>query len=172
MPKRNLTNRVTRERLLSSLVSLMLEKNFDDITVSEIADRAEVSRMAYYRNYSGKEEILESYLDEVMEAVLISNENRRDLKTVFRDLLVQLSRHSEVTSALNRAHLGDMMLARLSVMMGKLFAVSGRNPLAAEYSQDFLAGAFYNVYIKWIKNDMRESPVALAEMCEDMINRV
>ena len=56
--------------------------------------------------------------------------------------------------------------------MGKLFAKDGQSELAAEYTPGFLAGAFYNVYVTWVKNGMRESPVALAEMCDDMINRI
>ena len=38
------------------------------ITVSELTNEAGVSRMTYYRNYSSKDEILQSYLADIIES--------------------------------------------------------------------------------------------------------
>ncbi len=53
----NTTNRLVRKCIFTSLMQLMEKKDFQQITVTEITGRAGVSRMAYYRNYTSKEDI-------------------------------------------------------------------------------------------------------------------
>ena len=36
----------------------MNEKSFDDITISELTEKAGLARRTFYRNYSSKEEII------------------------------------------------------------------------------------------------------------------
>ena len=52
------TNRITKECIQSALIVLMSEKPFDKIAITEIVKRSGVSRTAFYRNFSSKEEVL------------------------------------------------------------------------------------------------------------------
>ena len=53
-------NAITRESIEISLLQLLEKKDLKKITISELVQRAGVSRAAFYRNYDSKEEILES----------------------------------------------------------------------------------------------------------------
>ena len=64
MKKNNL---FIKEYILQALLDLMKEKDFKDISITEITKKAGVSRMAYYRNYYYKEDILENYMTELLE---------------------------------------------------------------------------------------------------------
>ena len=57
------SNAITRESLEISLLQLLDKKDLKKITISELVERAGVSRAAFYRNYESKEELLE-YLEE------------------------------------------------------------------------------------------------------------
>jgi len=48
------SNALTKESIETALLALMKEKNFSSITITDIAKKAGVSRLAYYRNYSSK----------------------------------------------------------------------------------------------------------------------
>ena len=54
------SNAITRESLEISLLQLLDKKDLKKITISELVERAGVSRAAFYRNYESKEELLES----------------------------------------------------------------------------------------------------------------
>ena len=58
MGRKYAPNRVSRERMFHALAELTAEQPFSAITVTEIAERGETSRMAYYRNYQEKEDIV------------------------------------------------------------------------------------------------------------------
>ena len=52
------SNRMTRECLQTALITLMGQKPFEKITISEIVRKSGVSRTAFYCNYDTKEDIL------------------------------------------------------------------------------------------------------------------
>ena len=63
----DLQNRITKESIFTSLMILMEQKNFHEISITEIAKKAGVSRMAFYRNYNLIEDIIIAHLDEFFE---------------------------------------------------------------------------------------------------------
>ncbi len=56
---KNLDLRVkkTYTALLKSMYDLLCEKSFDDITVTEICDRAEIRKATFYKHFANKEEL-------------------------------------------------------------------------------------------------------------------
>lgn len=59
--------RRTRDTLGDALVALMQEKDFDDITVQEVLDRAGVGRSTFYVHYRDKHDLFLSDAEEFFE---------------------------------------------------------------------------------------------------------
>lgn len=57
----------TRDTLGDALVKLMHEKNFDDITVQEVLDRAGVSRSTFYAHYADKDDLFLSDVEDFLQ---------------------------------------------------------------------------------------------------------
>lgn len=57
----------TRRLLADALISLILEKGYDAITVQDITDRADVGRATFYRHYRDKDELLTAKLEKVID---------------------------------------------------------------------------------------------------------
>src|SRR5690242_20497371 len=68
----NLRIRRTQKLLRDALVELIEERGFEEVTVSEIAERALVSRAAFYRNYHDKYDLVEKIFAEAMGKLLNS----------------------------------------------------------------------------------------------------
>src|SRR5438128_5403918 len=66
------TNR-TRRSLSSALVELVEEKRFDEITVQNVIDRADVGRSTFYAHFRDKEDLFqkdwERFLDHLVEKI-------------------------------------------------------------------------------------------------------
>lgn len=58
--------RRTRKLLYEALVELISEKEYDEITIQEITERADIGHRTFYRHYAGKDELL----IDVMKAAL------------------------------------------------------------------------------------------------------
>ncbi|MGW4410827.1 TetR/AcrR family transcriptional regulator [Nonomuraea sp. NPDC004702] len=57
--------RRTRRQVREALVSLILEKGYEAVTVTDIIERADVGRSTFYAHFSGKQEVLLSNLAEL-----------------------------------------------------------------------------------------------------------
>ena len=60
MPKLDRRTQRTREQLQKALIELIGEREYDDITIQDIADRANIGRTTFYLHYSSKDELFMS----------------------------------------------------------------------------------------------------------------
>lgn len=61
---------VAERRIAVALLGLLNVKSFDRISISEITDKAGVSRVSYYRHFSSKEDILIRHSEYVLDSVV------------------------------------------------------------------------------------------------------
>jgi AcrR family transcriptional regulator len=61
--------RRTRELLRQALVSLILERGYEHISVQDILDRADIGRSTFYAHYRDKDQLLLSGFDEAFAAL-------------------------------------------------------------------------------------------------------
>jgi AcrR family transcriptional regulator len=69
MDKTDRRIRKTREQLGEALVSLILEKGYDAISIKDITDCADVTHATFYRHYRDKDELLAQRLTEVIQEI-------------------------------------------------------------------------------------------------------
>lgn len=167
MKKRNESNRLAKECIVTALVELMKVRDYDSITITDITQKAGVSRMAYYRNYSSKEDILNKYMDDVGLAIHEKIEKlstKNELFHYFCELFEQLGAYRDLGVTAYRAHLGELILENVNKYMASTFPPRDGSP-EEKYRHLFLAGAFYNVFIEWLKTGQPEHCSVMAELC-------
>jgi AcrR family transcriptional regulator len=74
-PPTTVDRRVRRTRALlhDALIELILDRGYDQITVQDILDRADVGRSTFYKHYDSKDQLLLSGLDDLRAAVSAIN---------------------------------------------------------------------------------------------------
>ena len=58
----------SRQMITNALMQLLKEKPYEEITVTDIAERSQLVRKTFYRNFSGKDEIC-AYCISVLETI-------------------------------------------------------------------------------------------------------
>ncbi|WP_162458413.1 TetR/AcrR family transcriptional regulator [Pseudactinotalea terrae] len=107
----------TRTSLRDALFSLTRERPVDEISISDIAERAGINRSTYYQHYSDKDTLLAEALDAVIddaigpEPPLTEEHGAR--------ILDQYLRHVEENAALYRRLLGEGGSATIQVRMSR-----------------------------------------------------
>jgi len=171
---RNSENLIVRESIFFALMQLMEKKKFNDITITEITNRAGVSRMSYYRNYVEKKEIILSYMDELFEtywenihskpqddfqsACLYFNYFRENKKLLFHIL------ESGLTQFILEKH-----NLYLQTIFKDLYNQVTLESTKEKYVIDFLSGGLFKTLISWAEGGMQESNEYMAKIvCELM----
>lgn len=65
--------RRTRQALQDALISLILEKGYDSVTIEEITDRADLGRTTFYLHFKDKEELLVRAIDSIAEDFIVTH---------------------------------------------------------------------------------------------------
>lgn len=164
----NLTarNQPVRMCIARTLIQLMERTELDQIKITELVRKANVSRMTFYKYYRTKQAVLEDYMYEIVNAYMEDAKGRADIGE-FHDLrhichcfeffkkyhrfiliLVKANKYSVVIQAIN-----DYM---------DTYVLS--NSEYTRYELYYYAGALCNTYIKWIEGGMVEEPEEIARV--------
>lgn len=166
------SNRLTKECLSTALICLMGEKPFDKITITELVKRSGVSRTAFYRNYTRKEDILWEMNDAFMEVLVRSFAALRDHKDSYQwyyDFFRQIYENADEMRLILQANLPieplfspDFIIKRLSLSLDR-----------SQYYH-FLAwqGAFSTVLINWFREGMKEDTAYMAKLCTHLMKDI
>ncbi len=165
----DLRARRTRKWLQAALIELMKEKPFQDIQITELTTRAEVSRAAFYLHFRSKEELLLSHVDvifdefhaEVRHEIARGTQGNVDRKQ-FSILLFQYwERYAETLRQVIQAGNPDILLERLKayvgVMLKELAAKTrrpARDPRLQELIVGYVAGGAYMLLTAWVTQKM------------------
>jgi AcrR family transcriptional regulator len=157
------------EYLTEALLQLMIKKPFEDISVTDLCNRAGVTRMSFYRNFDSKEEILRQWIttitDDFLEESGISFKND-PLPVYFQKLFTHLQKHFDICLSIHRAG----MLHIVKDEFDRVF-LSIHEGDYDEYKSYFLAGGVYNVFLLWLITGGRETPEQLAMKLKNLLER-
>ena len=105
----------TRTRLREALFALARERGLDEISISDIAERADVNRSTFYQHYSDKDTLLADALDAVIEETIDAAEQHPITEIDGSRLLLHYLHHVHENADLYRRLFGASGSAAVQV---------------------------------------------------------
>ncbi len=171
----------TKRTLEDGLIELMKAKPFDKITVTELCAHCDINRSTFYMHYEDVYALLCSIEEDVLEweRQVISDlsgrwvEGRESTLRSMERLFSYFVENSKYLQVL-MSERGDIYFQKrffeaayrmcdLSAMRGKQ-----RGPLAEDPRFIFVVNGGVGLMQYWLKNGLKESPRAIAELVYDM----
>lgn len=173
--KKNAANQLARECMATALVQLLREKPLSAITVSEITQRAGVSRMTYYRNYKKKEDIFLYNLDDLMDEYHREFQHLPQGTTYCDEVNIchcfsYFQKHSDFISALFYSGLGHMLLDALSRYVINYWHCPKDGP-GKYYTLLAFSGSLFNTYMTWATHGKKETPEEMARILSSVYKK-
>ncbi len=151
----------------NALFTLLEEKEFAAISVSEIASRADLARRTFYRLYQKKEDILHQYFVrlcwEYREACPVLE--NYDFSAIAGEYFGFWYRHRKRLLLLYKRGLANILFREISgasreVIQGRM---GERAANGMELFADYSAGGFLMLLHRWLENGMSGTPQAYAQ---------
>ena len=146
-------NMTSRDYIIESFFILLENNKFDDISIQEICNKAGVSRVTFYRNFSDKLDIINGYfvtmIKKFIQDVGKVNTNYRDISYLTFTFLKQ--EKTKIKSLINN-NLEYLYLNLLNNHLTKNFIKDNMSEMLAH----IYSGALYNLSIWWVNNDCKE----------------
>ncbi|MGT2784979.1 TetR/AcrR family transcriptional regulator [Streptococcus merionis] len=169
-------NQITRESLETALLFLMEKKELTKISISELVEKAGVSRNAFYRNYQSKDQMLEGMLEKVIRRMF------KEFKTNSKKKTQQASWLSLFQEAKKEAHLLRIAFQhdlekKISDMVSEFLSKSDDEMATKEdnetnsYLNSFWSSAIVSTLAKWASDGMKVSEEKMANLGLPLFNR-
>lgn len=170
----------SQEAIKKAVIDLMSEKKFDDITIQDIADKANVNRGTIYLHYLDKFDLLDKIIEEHISRLTEICETASEMDFIESTVICfeYFERHylffstmlvSEGAPYFRNRYLAFLIKdfrAEVDITQGKN---SGMNE---DILVQFIAAAYVRVMEWWLTNEMPYPPEVMAEQLGDLIERI
>ena len=171
----------TRNALRNALLELIIERGWDDISVQDLCDRANIGRSTFYTHYTNKDALLIGSLDDLRGNLRQARRDGRatDGRSTFGfalSLIEHAQEQRRLFSTLVGRRSGYAVQQRFREMVIKLVGeelpVGNAPGLPRTAAQRWIAGAFVELLGWWIEQRSPLPPPELAAMFEGLARPV
>ena len=179
----------TRRLLGEALIALLLEKRYEDITVQDILERADIGRSTFYEHYWDKEDLMTSEIERVIDVLdqrlamppantadfipsLALFQHVQEQQRLFQAFL----RGQDVRQALNRGQgfravtqaFEDLLRRRVQQRLRGEWKHGESDELLAVVAS-YVAGAFMTLMQWWLETELSWSPERMDALFRDLV---
>ncbi|MDR1972314.1 MAG: TetR/AcrR family transcriptional regulator [Treponema sp.] len=171
--------RRTRDRLRQALITMLLEKDIKDVTVSELAGMADVNRGTFYLHYRDVQDLFRQIEDELVNEFsryIVKYKNRPALLRMptLGELIQYIAMNEEVCRVLIRSP-DSTFIARIIQLSRPGSRTEFRryykrwNEESCDYYFDFICYGSIAILRRWLESGMKESVAQISLLADRMI---
>lgn len=161
----------SKKLLTEALFDLMKVKTYNQITITELVNAADLTRKTFYRNFSSKDDILENYMDDIFKEYVDSLERLEcfESSAIINTYFKICKKNQKFLTLIMEQNLLFLLhskyLTYLSAINEKFQKKSISESSVTQYHIAFSAGGFLQILYLWLKNGLKETPEEMAEIC-------
>ena len=177
LEKRNITRlsnkqakKVTKSCLQTALIQLLDKKELSDISVSELARRAGVSRTAFYSNYQTVDDVLTELIDQELKEVnnsIWEAINREE--DFFPPIIQKMKDNYDLYSLLMKANIEKTAFFQFRDYIKDSYPALDKK---AYYMIIAAIGSLRSIIMEWFINGCEDSVALISEICDKSVEAV
>lgn len=165
----------TRKLLSDSLLELIREQGYDNITIQNITDRATLNRSTFYMHYKDKDDLIEHIIANVLKDLsrIPPQDMKRETNVAYVERVYKrIFQHVRDNFDFYRVMLGERSVAPFTQQMqARIEALGTRWASPREWDKvttppelfvSFISSAFLGVVRWWLAQEMPYSPEEMA----------
>jgi len=165
----------TRKALRDALHSLVLDRGYDDLSVQDITDKANLGRATFYLHYREKDELLEDLLREFSQNFTqrhgskISFSDRKVVQSMFEYAEDYYDFYRIMTigkgGVIGMRKMQTIIRETCAQYLDTLEAASGGTfTVPRAFLDNFMASSLMSTILLWLEQEMPYSPAEMADM--------
>lgn len=158
----------SKKAITDAFLKLFNKNKYNDITISKICYKAQVSRITFYRNFEAKDDIIRYYFDSIKFSFTKPNyENKDNLKNLLNEYFKYLYNYKDFISLIIDNNLDyllkEVMLKSLNSLDLSNFSIY-KNDENIDFAFDFIASTLLSVISLWSKHNFKENTNYLSNL--------
>lgn len=162
MRRKAVTTEMLKAGLAESLLRLMDEKPFAEITVREIAEGAGIDRSTYYRHFATREDVLDDYLGGLVNRYIAQVDREAGRLDSLCEMFTFFAGYRWELLLLYDNGQANLLLRAL------------RRRIAAAvptdcYQMAYHLGGLFSVFLRWFDRRMTDPPEKMARIADSLL---
>ena len=155
----------TKALIIQALVKLTNETSYKKIKIQDITTTAKIARQTFYLHYKSKDAVLMDYIDSIfdsfyqeIEVHIIESSEPGDI--IAWHLFNQWQQHADFAKLIIAADVEHLVIksfrnyiTRIMGLYIRNHAITMNDPEALGFVVDYLAGASWMVFQRWVESD-------------------
>ena len=169
-----------QRQLEQGLLQIMLKRQYEEISVSDLCVEIGVPRKAFYRYFSGKDGALFSMIDRALMEFEIHSTSREMFEPVTpRDYMEQVfvywTEHQELLDALKKSNLSGLLIQRALDFsrnidtIPRFMLITDRR--LREYGTMFMVCGLMTMIVQWHDDGFSKSVAEMAELTMQLLTQ-
>jgi AcrR family transcriptional regulator len=166
----------TKKAIYDAFTELIQEKDYSEITIQDIIDRADIGRSTFYSHFRTKDELLEDMCDRIFHHIFTDHATSEDthdfsdstntLSDMLTHLLYHLRSHREIVTGMLLRSSSPIFLRYLDEYLTGLFRPFIPTDLEApfDYLLDAAIHSFSRTVTWWAERGMKDTPESVEKM--------
>ncbi len=162
----------TKRLLSEALISLILQKGYEAVTIQDIIDKANIGRSTFYTHYENKDQLL---LDGHNNLGVVFFDDNEPLN--FLNYFTHVSENTQLAKAMFGKKSGSIFLNHLKSHIAQKikgayksgFAKTKHDKVMLKYISDAAASAIISFTVSWLEDNMPFTNAAIAGKCEQIV---
>lgn len=174
----------SKKGLKDALITLMAEKEFEKITVTDLVQKADLNRGTFYKHFQTKEELLEELTNDIFDDLIrsyrepyigIGKLHIEDLTTSSVKIFEHVYQYGSFYSVMIHSHaLSGFQDKIISVLTQLSYDEIGFDHIPNAINHELLTNyhvyGLYGLIISWVKGGFKYSPTHMTEQLIEMLN--
>jgi hypothetical protein len=179
--KEDRRRRRTRQLLRDALLALLKAKRYEDISVQDIIERADVARSTFYVHYTDKDDLLVGkwgvFASNLGHHADLMTHEEKDTQSMFptrvwfqhiqaqEPIFKIIARDSAMDLAMKTLHgiLRSDIQAKVQSLIPEV------SPIPSSLVMDYMASSLMTIIKWWVRNDMSYSPQRMDEIFQQLV---
>ena len=156
---------LTKEYIYEAFFKLLETSPYEKISVSNITQKAGVSRMSFYRNFNSKEDLIKQTLNLILGHLqtLIKDIETKNEYTIIKCFFETFKKYKVVLMALSDSEISKT-IADLTMKKLKENYPEDKFNKTQKYLPIFKYAAITSVMFEWLKDGCEESPEEMSRV--------
>ena len=165
------------EGITTALLDLMQEKPYKEIAITELSDKANLSRRTFYRHFDSTDAVIDHHLKNLCDELLVLFEEivktqQRDFAFVVEVFFAFWVKHKEFLAVLHDNDLAYQSLQKFWSEVRTRLLGDNLSNYTLDYMYYFTSGAMTNLLIKWIEEGAIRSPKEMGTIASRVLEHL
>lgn len=171
MNEKNLT---VKDKIKMASVNLLSEKSYMDITVTDVAKKAGVARVSFYRNFSSVAEVFDDIandiFDELVSEILpvLKSNDEEGWRKLLTAMFYRFPKHHSLKNGKRPENIEELFI-RISARLPK--TADTDKTISEKYIPFGKIGLIVNIIKQWMAKGKKESPEEMVDYIMTFITK-